>query len=69
MTDDVLRDFVVVIESSDGTLRTFKPEEFRLAARCPTTLLLSTCVERYNSRMAREGIREHAQLIPRKKRP
>ena len=65
---DVLRDFVVIIETSDGTLRTFKPEAFRLAARCPSMLLLSTCVERYNARMKREGIREHAQLVPATKR-
>ena len=67
MTKDVLRDFVVVLETADGTLRTYKPEEFRLAARCPSTLLLSTCVERYNARMVREGINERARLVPRKK--
>lgn len=63
---DVLRGYAVIVESSDGTLRTYKPETFRLAARCPSTLLLSTCVERYNARMAREGIKEHARLVPRK---
>ena len=68
MADDVLRDFVVIVESTDGTLRTWKPEMFRQIARCPNTLLLSTCVERYNDRMKREGIREHAQLVPAPKR-
>lgn len=68
MTEDILRDFVVMIETSDGTLRTFQPEAFRIAARCPSTLLLSTCVERYNARMKREGLREHAQLVPKSKR-
>lgn len=60
---DVLKDFRVVIETADGTLRTYQPEAFRLAARCPITLLLSTCVERYNARMVRDGIYEHARLI------
>lgn len=68
MADKAFKDFVVVVESTDGTLRTFKPAEFRLAARCPTTLLLPTCVERYNARMKREGIGEHAQIVPRNKR-
>lgn len=68
MADDAFKDFVVVVESTDGTLRTFKPQEFRLAARCPMTLLLPTCVERYNARMVREGVREHAQIVPRNKR-
>lgn len=68
MAEDVLRDFVVVLETADGTLRTYRPEVFRLAARCPSTLLLSTCVERYNARMAREGINEHARLVPAPKR-
>lgn len=60
---DVLKGFRVVVETADGTLRTYRPEAFRLAARCPSTLLLSTCVERYNARMAREGIHERARLI------
>lgn len=68
MADDVLKDFVVLVESTDGTLRTHRPDAFRLAARCPSTLLLSTCVERYNARMKREDIREHAQLVPARKR-
>lgn len=68
MADDVLKDFVVVLETAGGTLQTLKPEAFRLAARCPSTLLLSTCVERYNARMKREGINEHAHLMPRKGR-
>lgn len=67
MASDVLGDFVVVIERNDGTVMTLKPEAFRLAARCPTTLLLSTCVERYNARMIRDGIREHASLVPRRR--
>lgn len=57
-----------MIERSNGTLMTLKPEAFRLAARCPDTLLLSTCVERYNARMAREGIREQARLEPVRKK-
>ena len=61
-----MRDFAVLLESEDGRIRTLRPEVFRLAARCPSTLLLSTCVERYNARMAREGIRETARLVPRR---
>jgi hypothetical protein len=65
---DVLEDYVVMIEKRDGTVTTFQPMAFRLAARCPSTLLLSTCVERYNARMAREGIADRAFLVPRKRR-
>jgi hypothetical protein len=68
VAEDVLRDFVVVLETEGGTLQTLRPEAFRLAARCPSTLLLSTCVERYNARMAREGINERAQLVPTRKK-
>lgn len=68
MANDVLKEFAVVIERSDGTIMTLKPEAFRLAARCPSTLLLSTCVERYNARMIREGIRESATIVPRNRR-
>jgi len=65
---DVLKDFDVLVEFSDGQLRTFRAEEFRRLARCPSRLLLSTCVEWYNAKMKRDGIREHAQLVPRTKR-
>lgn len=65
MTDDVLKNFVVVVETADGTIHSYRPETFRLAARCQSTLLLSTCVERYNARMAREGLVERARLMPR----
>jgi len=68
VTEDVLKDFDVMVEFSDGKLRTFRPEEFRHLARCPSRLLLSTCVEWYNTKMKRDGIGEHAQLVPRKKR-
>ena len=67
MATDVLKDFRVVIERADGTLMPLSPEAFRLTARCPSTLLLATCVERYNARMAREGITERASIVPRKR--
>jgi hypothetical protein len=63
----ILRDFVVMVESADGTLRTIKPEAFRLMAGCSTAMLLSTCVERYNAKMAREGIGAQAHLVPRRR--
>jgi hypothetical protein len=63
---NVLGAFVVLLETSDGTLRTYKPETFRLMARCPSTLLITECVKRYNDRMRREGIKEHASLLPKK---
>jgi hypothetical protein len=59
---DLFQDFAVILETANGTLRTYSPEVFREAAHCPSTLLLSTCVERYNARMAREGINESARL-------
>jgi len=33
VAEDVLRDFFVVLETADGTMRSYKPEAFRLAAR------------------------------------
>lgn len=59
-----MRDFAVLLESEDGRIRTLRPEAFRLAACYPSTLLLSTCIERYNARMERERIRETARLVP-----
>ena len=67
MSIGVLEDFSVMIESRDGTVMTLRPEAFRLAARCPSTLLLSTCVERYNARMARDGIDDRATIVPRRR--
>lgn len=67
---DVFQDFVVVVETADGTLHSYKPETFRLAARCSSAVLLSECVKRYNTRMEREGLRERAQIMSRpRKRP
>ena len=69
---DVLKDFRVVVVTADGMLHTYSPEAFReavcLAAYCPNTLPLSTCVARYNARMVREGINESARLVPARKR-
>jgi hypothetical protein len=64
---EAFKEFAVVIETVDGTLHPYKPEVFRLAARCSSTLLLTECIKRYNTRMAREGIKEHARLMPRHK--
>ena len=63
---DVLENFKVVLERSDGTLYTLSADAFRDVARCPSTLLLTTCVERYNARMAREGVRERASIVPKR---
>lgn len=68
MPTDVLEDYSVMIEKRDGTVMTLRPEAFRLVARCPNTLLLATCVERYNARMVREGLADRATLVPRKRR-
>lgn len=68
MPTDVLEDYSVMIEKRDGTVMTFRPEAFRLTARCPSTLLLTTCVARYNARMTREGVADRAALVPRKPR-
>ena len=67
MSIGVLEGFSVMIESRDGTVMTLRPEAFRLVARCPSTLLLSTCVERYNARMARDGIADRATIVPRRR--
>ena len=67
MSIGVLEDFSVMIESRDGTVMTLRPEAFRLVARCPSTLLLSTCVERYNVRMTREGLDDRAVIVPRRR--
>ena len=63
---DVLEGYKVVLERSDGTLYTLSANAFRAVARCPSTLLLTTCVERYNARMAREGLRERASIVPKR---
>ena len=62
---DVLGGFRVVLEREDGTLYTLSADAFRAVARCPQALLLTTCVERYNARMARVGLRERASIIPK----
>jgi hypothetical protein len=65
---DAFEDFVVMLETADGTLYTYRPEAFRSAAKCSTAISLDECVRRYNVRMAREGIQEHARLVLRPKR-
>ena len=65
---DVFEDFTVALERADGTIYTLSPEAFRLAARCQSTLLLTACVKRYNARMVREGINEHARLVSKRRR-
>lgn len=59
---DAFKDFRVMVETADGTFYPLKPEDFRLVSHCPDTLSLDECVKRYNARMVREGIREHAWL-------
>lgn len=65
---DAFEDFVVMLETADGTLHTYRPKAFRLAAQCSSAISLDECVRRYNVRMAREGIVEHARLVLRPKR-
>lgn len=62
---DAFDEFSILLETAGGTMRTFRPKAFREAARCPSTISLDECVRRYNVRMAREGISEHARLVLR----
>jgi hypothetical protein len=60
---DVFQDFLVVIESADGTRRgSLTPEEFRSVSGCSKTAFLADCLERYNARQAREGAEDRARL-------
>ena len=60
---DVFKDFLVVIESADGTRRgSLSPDEFRAAIGCPKTAFLADCVDRYNARQSREGAEDRARL-------
>lgn len=65
---DAFEDFVVMLETADGTLHSYRPAAFRFAARCQITHPLDECVRHYNARMKREGIAEHAQLVFRPRR-
>lgn len=60
---DVFKDFLVVIESADGTRRgSLTPEEFRAATGCAKTAFLSDCIDRYNSFQTRQGYEDRARL-------
>jgi hypothetical protein len=60
---DVFKDFLVVIESADGTRRgSLTPEEFRAASGCSRTAFLSDCIDRYNAGQARQGYEDRARL-------
>jgi hypothetical protein len=60
---DVFKDFLVVIESADGTRRgSLTPEEFRMASGCSRTTFLGDCIESYNARQLREGAEDRARL-------
>jgi hypothetical protein len=71
---DVFKDFLVVIESADGTRRgSLTSEEFRAATGCSRTAFLADCIERYNASQARQGYEDRARLemrttSPRRKR-
>jgi len=67
---DVFQDFLVVIESADGTRRgSLTPEEFRSAFGCPKTSFLGDCIESYNARQSREGAEDRARLEMRTRQP
>lgn len=60
---DVFKDFLVVIESADGTRRgSLTPEEFRAAFGCSKTTFLSDCVQRFNERQVHEGLEDRARV-------
>jgi hypothetical protein len=60
---EVFKDFLVVIESPDGTRRgSLTPEEFRAAIGCPKTAFLSDCIERYNLSQERQGHADRARM-------
>lgn len=65
---EVFKDFLVVIESPDGTRRSsLTPEEFRIAIGCAKTAFLGTCIEQYNLNQARQGYEDRARLEMRTK--
>jgi hypothetical protein len=60
---DVFKDFLVVVESADGTRRgSLTPEEFRAAFGCSKTAFLQDCITIFNERQAREGAEDRVRL-------
>lgn len=65
---DVFKDFLVVIESADGTRRgSLTPNEFRTGMGCPKAHFLADCIESWNAKQAREGSEDRARLEMRTK--
>jgi hypothetical protein len=53
---DVFQDFLVVIESADGTRReSLTPDEFRARTGCGKTRFLADCIEQWNKGQERQG--------------
>jgi hypothetical protein len=60
---DVFQDFLVVVESADGTRRgSMTPEEFRAGMSCPKTHFLGDCIKSWNARQERLGYEDRARL-------
>jgi hypothetical protein len=60
---DAFKDFLVIIESADGTHRgSLTPEEFRTALGCPKTAFLDDCIKRFNERQAQDGAEDRARV-------
>ena len=65
---DVFKDFLVVVESPDGTRRgALTPDEFRAGMGCPKTHFLDDCIKRWNAQQERLGYEDRARLEMRMK--
>ena len=65
---DVFKDFLVVIESADGTRRgSLTPDEFRAGMGCPKMHFLADCITDWNAKQDRLGHEDRARLEMRTK--
>lgn len=66
---DVFQDFLVIIESADGTRRgSLTPDEFRSGMGCPKTHFLADCITDWNAKQLRLGHEDRARLEMRTRR-
>lgn len=60
---DVFQNFLVVIESADGTRRgSLSSDEFRVGMGCSRTAFLADCIEKWNASQETRGLGDRARL-------
>lgn len=67
---DVFKDFLVVIESPEGSrIGSLTPDEFRASMSAPKTYFLADLIKTWNDRQERWGYPNRARLEMRTKAP